>query len=195
MIKKKILKKTLELTSNFTLLGLPNIFKRNRLLNKIFWAVYVFLSTTASIYLAIAAVNDYFEYDIITKIESNYQQPLQFPTVTFCSPNSEFINKSLKNDLLIDCSTNFFDNDCRNNSENYFEVILDGTCFRFNSGKNMKNITTKFIESKIGGRDDSIRIKIKNNFGLRLYIHNAKLPPKFEHMLVIFTSKSLLILI
>ena len=54
----------------------------------------------------------------------------------------------------------------------------------------MKNITTKFIESKIGGRDDSIRIKIKTDFGLRLYIHNAKLPPKFEHMLVIFTLKS-----
>jgi hypothetical protein len=190
MIKEKILKKTWELTSDFTLLGLPNIFKRKRLLNKIFWTVYVFLSTTASIYLVIAAVNDYFEYDIITKIESNYQQPLQFPAITFCSANREFINKSLKNDILLECTTNFFDNDCRNNSNKYFEVILEGTCFRFNSGKNVKNITTKFIESKIGGRDDSIRIKIKTNFGLRLYIHNAKLPPKFEHMLVIFTLKS-----
>ena len=69
------------------------------------------------------------------------------------------------------------------NPENFFEIIKYkdvGNCFRFNSGKNMKNETIPFLYSTIGGRDDYFEIVFEKNFGLRLFFHDFYLPPKIE---------------
>jgi len=74
-----------DLVNESTAFGIPNLFRRKRILNKIFWFMFVILGTAASIVFTIQVSNDYFEYETITKTEYKYQQPLKFPTITISS--------------------------------------------------------------------------------------------------------------
>ncbi len=172
------------LVSESTAFGIPNIVRRERIFNKILWLSFVLSGTLASIFFTIQALNDYFEFDTITKIGYKYQNPLQFPAFTICSDeNPYYFEKKNIRELISDCQIRL-DYTCIKKVENYFELIKYrdmGTCYRFNSGKNIKGNMIPFLYSTIGGRDDYFEIKFKNNSGLRLVMHEFDLPPKFEY--------------
>jgi hypothetical protein len=190
---KKILKKLL---SDSTANGLPNVFKRESILNKIFWLIFVLLSTSLSFYYTFNAINDYFNYSVITQIKNVYQQPLRFPAITICDDGTnanetqesqEYFDAKEPKNVVKECKTMQDSKNCTNNPNDFFEIIpyVDtkdyGTCFRFNSGKNMFNKSIPFLYSTIGGRDDFIQIIFKNHLLLKIFLHDVNLPPTIQY--------------
>ena len=172
------------LVSESTAFGIPNIVRRKRIFNKILWLSFVLLGTSVSIFFTIQALNDYFEYETITKIEYNYQQPLRFPTFTICPDvNPLYFDRKKLKELISECDIRF-DSTCLHDLDNYFELIKYkdmGTCCRFNSGKNINGSFIPFLYSTIGGRDDYFELKFKNSIGLRLIMHEFDLSPQIEY--------------
>ncbi len=66
------------------------------------------------------------------------------------------------------------------NSFEQFTSILYGPCFRFNSGKNMRNESIPIKNSNIGGRDDSLDFKFKDRVRLIVWVHNQTTPPLIQ---------------
>ncbi len=81
----KIKKGVSELIQVSTAYGLPNVFRSKRLFNKLFWAVYFLLSFIGACYYIFKDIQDYFSYEIVTLVQSEYDQPTEFPSVSFCS--------------------------------------------------------------------------------------------------------------
>ncbi len=169
--------------SELTAFGIPNIIKRKNKYSKIFWIIFVVLGTTSSVFYTFEALNDYFEYATISKIEYLYQQPLRFPTITICSETGQTFskNRNLRN-LISNCEVKR-DSACLQNPELFFESIKlnsMGDCIRFNSGKNMNASSIAFVFSTMGGRDDYFEIEFRKSFAIRLFIHESDLPPQLE---------------
>ena len=80
-MKKEISEKLLGSTAY----GLPNIIRSRRLFNTIYWIFFFIMSLIGASYYIYSDIIDYFNYEVITVIESKYDQPTQFPTITFCS--------------------------------------------------------------------------------------------------------------
>lgn len=79
---KEILKETaLSSTSH----GIPNIVRSTSLLLKLMWATCLIVSTGLCSYLVVKSIMNYFEYEVVTKINVIYENPAPFPTVTFCN--------------------------------------------------------------------------------------------------------------
>jgi hypothetical protein len=189
-------KKLKRLLSDSTAFGLPNIFKREGFLNKIFWLIFSLLATSVSVYYTLDALNYFFNYNFVTQIENVYQQPLQFPTITICDDgtktnekfeNVEYFNGKnpenfIKQFKTMKDTTNF------TNNQNYFFEMLRyintgdyGTCLRFNSGKNVYNQTIPFFYSTIGGPNDYIEIIFKDSLRLKIFLHDVDLPPNIQY--------------
>jgi hypothetical protein len=178
---KQIKRNLAELLSNSTAYGVPKIFKSKRVFFRIFWLAFFLIGFTVSVYFIYDAINNYLEYEVITKIESKYEQPMPFPTISFCPQNEQgFESISLKQ-LVKQCWHNL-DRDCEKNPENYFEMYrtFRGVCYRFNSGKNVSGHSVPILNSIIGGRDDSIKLRINSNNSLHVSVHEAKSPPKSD---------------
>ena len=172
-----------EMLSDSTAYGVPKLFHSKRLFFKLFWLVFLFMGSGASVYYIWDAIKSYYDFEVITKIESFYEQPMLFPTVSFCPYTSyAFNNKSLSS-IIKQCSFNL-DQSCQSNPDNYFERFktFRGDCFRFNSGKNTSGQTIPFLYSTIGGKDDSFYVMFSSqNLGIQLWIHHVLLPPKFGY--------------
>ena len=86
-----------EIFNNITVYGVSKLLKRERLFSKLLWLSFIFISSAASIYYTWDAINSYLKYEVITKIESKYQQPMLFPTISFCAYEPKaFDNKTIK---------------------------------------------------------------------------------------------------
>ena len=168
--------------SDSTAYGVPKLFRSKRLFYKLFWLAFILMGSGASAYYIWDAINSYYDYEVITKIESVYEQPMLFPAISFC-PYTQFFfdNKSLTS-ILKQCSFNL-DQSCQSNPDKYFERFktFRGDCFRFNSGKNMSGQAIPFFYSTIGGKDDSFYIMFSSNIGIQLWVHLVSLPPKFGY--------------
>lgn len=180
---KKIKSNLIELISNSTAYGVAKTLKSKRLVMRIFWLLFIVFGSAASAYYVQNAIVDYFNYDVSTKIESVYQHPMAFPTLTICPHRA----KAFDNKQLQDLIENFeFSLDARLDLNKYFEAFYSqgcGKCFRFNSGSN-GNQSIPVLNSTIGGRDDSFFLVFKPtvNTGLLVWVHEPKLPPKIEYM-------------
>lgn len=164
--------------------GIPNIANSKKIFNKIFWLFYLCVFAILTAWYIVDSVNTYLRYEVVTKIERIYEQPIQFPTVSFCPVTGQkiFKNYSIFKDRLKDCSFNS-DTGCMMSPERYFESFIHdyyGLCFRFNSGKNLNNNSIEFLNSTMGGKYDSFRLKIVCDLGLTIWIHNPFSPPKIE---------------
>ena len=68
-LKKKILKKSVELLLSSTSHGLPNIFRAKRLFIKVMWLILFIIGTLLGIFTVLEAVNTYLKHEIVTKID------------------------------------------------------------------------------------------------------------------------------
>ena len=138
----------------------------------------------ATVWQITSAINRYFDYEVLTQIKTIYEQPMSFPTISFCprTPNA-FKNKPLESIILYCLDT--LGNDCRKNFKSYFESFESGsfgTCYRYNSGRNMSGQPTEIITSNSGGLDDNLYIIFPNNYSISLTVHHqSTLPKSFEH--------------
>jgi hypothetical protein len=189
-------KKLKQLLSDSTANGIPNVFKIEGFLNKIFWLIFSLLATSFSVYYSLKAIDDFFNYNFVTQIENVYQQPLQFPTITICDDGTktnektesvEFFNEKSPDNLIKECNTMHDSKNCTNNQNNFFEMLRYvntqdyGTCLRFNSGKNMFNQSIPFLNSTIGGPYDYIEIIFKYSLRLKIFLHDVNLPPSVQY--------------
>ena len=182
MFFQKIKESFSELLISSTAYGVPKIVLSKRFSLKIFWVIFFLLGSIASIYFICDAVNSYLDYEVITRIQSKYLQPMPFPAVSFCpSKANSFNDKPISS--IIDCCFKLND-ECKKNPEKYFKaftVISIGTCYHFNSGSNIYGESVAIINSSIGGRDDSIIFKFGNlSRGLYFWIHESDSPPRFN---------------
>jgi hypothetical protein len=185
-MKLKIIFKNLsEIFSQSTLFALPKIFESKRVFFKIFWFIYFIGASIITFWQITKVFNLYFTYEVSTQIKSVFEQPMPFPTISFCpnDPNSKaFDNKSLSEDILEAC-WDFDGNDCRINFGNYFESFESGgsgTCYRYNSGRNMSGHSIPIMNSNSGGLSDNIYIAFKTGFSIIFTIHDSLTIPKFE---------------
>ncbi len=177
-----ISKNLAEILSQSTSYGLPKIFQTKRMFFKFFWLIFFIGGNCVSIWQIIKVVNSYYEYSVITKIETIYQQPTPFPTISFC-PDVEkaFDNKSIQS--ILESCHDTKKRDCLKNSSLYFSSFETwrGTCYRLNSGKDMNQLSVPIINSTIGGRDGGFRLIFNTNSSLHIWVHEPLSPPNFDY--------------
>jgi len=182
-MKLKIITENLsDMLSQSTVYGLPKVFNSKRIFFKIFWIIYFIGASIFTISQVSSAINRYYDHEVLTQIKSIYQQPMDFPTISFCPIKPfAFENKSLKS-ILTHCK-DFYDDDCGENFEKYFESFESetyGTCYRYNSGRNMSGHPTEIISSNSGGLNDQLDVGLKSGFGIYVIIHDPLTLPIFE---------------
>ncbi len=179
-MKKEISEKLLGSTAY----GLPNIIRSRRLFNTIYWIFFFIMSLIGASYYIYSDIIDYFNYEVVTVIESKYDQPTQFPTITFCSLKKNIYNSffPLSPPSFIAFKNEYYTwngIDPSNHFESFYTVQY-GKCFRFNSGKNMSNHSIPIKNSTYGGQLDSFKLTIHAPEGLAVWIHNISSQPKIE---------------
>lgn len=163
-----------ELGTTSTAYGIPCLIRSKKLYQKIFWISFILGSSLASFILVKDGIFNYLDFKIVTIIQTIYEQPTEFPTITLCGYGNLFPKDKKLNEIMNDCYFGY-DKSCFNKPDNYFEAFFTseyGQCFRYNSGKML-------IKSTVGGVDDSFNLKLDSNQGLSLWIHNRSSPPNF----------------
>ena len=190
-MKNQMKKEIKELLLACTAYGVSNLFRSKNLFSKILWIFFLFLSATGSCFYIYDAISTYLSHEIVTVIETQYEQPTQFPTVTLCSGDKYFNGKNLTELIMNDENSRFgYDFDIKENPDDHFETFINqeyGKCFRFNSGKNISNHSILIKNSTVGGQDDSFTLNINSpetcetkKCRIYVWIHSRTLPPKIE---------------
>ena len=81
---RKIKEKVYELSINSTSHGIPQALRNPHASLKILWSVCFLVSAVLCALIVIDSINEYFAYDVVTKIRINDKKTLEFPTVTIC---------------------------------------------------------------------------------------------------------------
>ena len=164
-----------------TTYGIPNIFMRIRVFNKIYWLLFLIISLIASFYYTYAGIVEFYKYEIVTEIKQEYDQPSEFPTITICSLKLyHFDDKNMSE--LITVAGFSYDFSLSEYFDEHFELLNTtvGTCLRFNSGRKTNFDLIPIKNSTFGGQFDSFSIAIDSPDGLAVWIHNKTSPPKIE---------------
>jgi hypothetical protein len=135
--------------------------------------------TAASLYIFYDLV-DYFNYEVVTTVKTEYDQPTEFPTVSFCSELSHLYDKF---NIQIRSSVFSSDTGVSDDPDNHYESFISpyyGKCFRFNSGKNMTNHSIPIKNSTSGGEFDFYQLVIYAPYGLLVWIQNKSSIPKIH---------------
>ena len=136
-------KEIFQLIEFSTAYGLPNIFRSKRFFNKIFWTTFLIVSMALAAYYIVNDLADYFNYEVVTTVKTEYDQPTEFPTVSFCSKQTHLYDSMNSLEFSSDADSVFSsDAGVTDDPENHYESFISplyGKCFRFNSGKNMTN--------------------------------------------------------
>jgi len=182
-MKLKIISENIsEMLSQSTAYALPKVFQSKRIFFKIFWMLYFIGASFVTIWFVLSAISQYYDFEVLTQIKTIYQQPMPFPTISFCPIKPlVFDNQSLKS-ILSHC-WDFREKDCRENFGSYFESFETGTygtCFRYNSGRNMSGHSNEIISSNSGGISDQINIGFQRGFIIAVIIHDPLILPMFE---------------
>ena len=138
-----------------TLAYLLTPFRSKRNLIKLTWFLFLMIILFGSTFYIILSILDFLSYDTITTIRTINEDQSQFPTISFCNKN----NSEFKFDVL----KLGFNSDDIGDWKRHFEAYNDtsfGKCFRFNSGKNMKNQVIPFKYSQSPGIDNGLAFQI-----------------------------------
>lgn len=115
MNKHKNLKKTLkENVEELSMHGLPRISKARNTFFKVVWTTFSIVSIVLCGLFICQNIQQYLNFSYLSNIEYIYENPIEFPTVSFCSASSGFENRSLQS-LLQNC---LYENDDR-----YFKLF------------------------------------------------------------------------
>jgi hypothetical protein len=173
---EQIIEKSIELALSSSFIGLPNIFRTDKIFLRIMWIFLFLISSGATIYTILKAVNNYLAYDKITNIYVFNQKQAEFPAVTFFILRNSKFNVSL-NDILRSCQFNSIpcgpnDFDKLQDKHGYISfrsrnkiAFAPGSFFGFKVEMNLQNIPIDF-DSRLNGVG-----------GLRIMIHNISNDP------------------
>lgn len=132
-------RKFLDLVSNSTIHGIHNLVKSSNSISKLSWVIIIIISFFANVYLIKSSIDDYFKYEVITKINLLHEDVPEFPGVSICSfnedPNFNYIKA------------------CTFNNRNCSEYLVkEKNCFRFNSGFFRNGTKVQLLKSFINGQ-------------------------------------------
>ena len=178
----------LALIETSTAYGLPNIVRSRRLFNKLFWLTFIVLSLTAATYYIVNDLEDYFNFEVVTTVKTEYDQPTEFPTISFCSRQRNLYDTI--NPFTNESQQFFSDTSVKKNPNNHLESYVSsffGRCFRFNSGKNLTNHSIPIKKSTSASSYDYYYLYILAPKGLLVWIHNKSSLPKFERNLILLS--------
>jgi hypothetical protein len=181
----RIHEKLKEKISNSTFYALPNIYKTDHFFLKIMWFCLFLIAFALSIILIKKSINDYLDYETVTKIQIGIEQPAEFPTVSFQFSYAYTPVYSLERNII---NINF-QNNLINNLNDAFEQVNSngGIYYKFNSGRNMNGNITEIKKQKVlgyrGGLTAEVFIGLPNELKteqrpqyhasyLPIYIHN-----------------------
>ena len=156
-----------------TAYGLPNILRSKPLFNKMFWLFFLIISFSLASFYIVTDLIDYFDYKVVTVVKTEYDLPVEFPTVSFCNSLSDisfdipessatFMNKNLDRDK---------------DFESFISPIFS-KCFRFNSGKNMTNHSIPIRKLNFNGQFYAFELILREN--ITIMIHNKSSSPNLE---------------
>ncbi len=183
--KMRILEKIKEKISNSTFHALPNIYKTENLCLKRMWFCLFLIAFALSIILIKKSINDYLDFETVTKIQIGIEQPAEFPTVSFQFSYAYSPVFSLEGNII----KLYYKNNLINNLNDAFEQVNSngGIYYKFNSGRNMNGNITEIKKQKIlgyrGGLTAEVFIGLPNELKteqrpqyhasyLPIYIHN-----------------------
>jgi hypothetical protein len=89
----EIKEECLKLINDFTMHGFPNVFRADSLFIKALWLLAFTCSTSFCVYMTVASVFTYLEYDVVTKIRVQTEIPFTMPAITLCNKNP-FVTES-----------------------------------------------------------------------------------------------------
>ena len=176
MTKLKIIKiQCKKIILNSTIHGLPNALRTNNLFLKTVWFMFFLVSASVGIYSVIDSLNDYLNYEVVTKIDQIDEFPIQFPAVTFFNPPDPKDNISVKN-VIISCRFN-----SGNCPEDDFFMITDKYGYVSYSLKKKEY----FLAGKGGGLDLVLfnqkgrRVPSRRIKGIEVIVHNHSFDPMY----------------
>ena len=132
--------------------GLPRMIRTDIILIKIIWLIVLICSICLGLYFISSSIEDYYKYDVNTKIDVINEKISDFPSICICSTHRKGLNYSLEK-LILHCKFNR-NTECKSKFRDYFEAYNDhvyGLCYRFNSGKNLNGQSTEQLKSKAEG--------------------------------------------
>ena len=110
--KEKIFKLLHETLSTTTFHGLPNLARATNRLQFFYWLSFTLISTCLCIFLVVCEINNFFDYDVVTKIRSYQENKVLFPRVVLCTQNmfeTKYAREFLLNITRLNNLTNVFD--------------------------------------------------------------------------------------
>ena len=87
LVLKKIKEKFIELSASSTSHGYPNMFRTKYWSVRIMWLVFFVAAALFCAFMIYRSVNDYLQYDVVTKIKEYSELPTDFPAITICNLN------------------------------------------------------------------------------------------------------------
>jgi hypothetical protein len=169
---KKIKKKTIELILVSTSHGLPNAFRAENKFLKLMWLFLFLICISTGCYTVFSSINDYLQYEVVNKIEINFEMPARFPTITIINLRNP--NKYVKlNEILLWC---VFNNQPCNESD--FTIQQDSLGFVSYTFKSRNSFFTGYFN----GLHILIQLNELNNKmydGLRIIVHNSSINPEY----------------
>ncbi len=152
----EIKSKFVELSSESTVHGWSHAFKSKHLIAQVIWLIFFVVSTLCSCYFIYRSFEDYYSYDVVTKIDVIYESKSLFPTVSFCTDWPGLSQEP--SDFILDCAMNQ-NSSCAESPKSYFKPFQSkklGTCYQFNQEQS--------IYSSQSGIDFGFRVSFKSNF-------------------------------
>lgn len=162
------------------------------------WSILFIISTAIGVYMLANSVIEFLNYEVVSHINLNFEQPTQFPTVTLIMDYDDSLEKEfILEDYMIGC---YFDGwkDCNlTEIEIKFNNITNNFHYKFNSGKNLNGLPIDLKLQKISGPDFGLWIDFFTGFpgdynnlnssihGISIYIHNSSLNPFSEWSLTV----------
>lgn len=171
---KNLLKEWL---TNSTYISYIKLTKWKNGFSLVLWVFFNLVSTLICCFYLTESIQSYTSYQVVTNIETAYEQPAEFPSVLICS--AYFLGKK-PSSFILECKFGL-DSKCTNDVNNYFENVsfYDGMCNKFNSGLNMTSKSIPIYKAALGGYADSFSVKINSPSSSYFMIINKTEVPIF----------------
>ena len=148
----KLKKATHKFVSNISIYGISRVLKAETFVAKLAWTLMIIASSAYGIINTADSLNDYYQNEVVTKVERIWPEKVTFPAVTVCFPSvlikdyfeNANANKEFKKELLFDFDlkplvqeANFINSSSTNISVidklDYFsDTRMNSKCFKFN---------------------------------------------------------------
>jgi hypothetical protein len=155
--------KSYQFFANISIPGIPSLFRTERMLYRLIWAILIILSFTAGFYNIADLKNDFFKYEVISNVERLTPENFTFPPISICT-GGYYKRSYFKNNTLINSTAGVLNNNIslknfllRSEFYNYKQVQSEihtrwgigmGKCIRINGPKNKNTDLIRFKTSE-----------------------------------------------